>query len=102
MLTQQEIQKWEIHHKVDFFILINNFIMTLLTEEQREALAAKWVKAPFVNETCIWCGACVAIAFEVFELDDTPATVKSLENYEWLWVDDAISACPVSAISWKE
>jgi len=28
------------------------------------------VKVPYVNETCIGCGACVAICSDVFDLDD--------------------------------
>jgi len=28
------------------------------------------VKVPYVNESCIGCGACVAICSEVFDLDD--------------------------------
>lgn len=76
--------------------------MTLLTEEQRKKLQQAWVKTPYVNETCIWCSACVAISPDVFELDDQGmSVVKQLENYENLWVDDSIMACPVNAISWK-
>lgn len=76
--------------------------MTLLTEEQREALAAKWVKAPFVNETCIGCGACVAISPDAFDLNDEGmSVVVAQDDYSDKWVDDSISACPVSAISWK-
>ncbi len=77
--------------------------MTLLTEEQREALAAKWIKAPFVNETCIGCGACVAISPDAFDLNDEGMSVViAQDDYSDKWVDDSISACPVSAISWKE
>lgn len=76
--------------------------MTLLTEEQRKKLSEAWIKAPFVNETCIWCSACVAISWDVFDLDDEgKSVVKELENYDNLWVDDSIMACPVNAISWK-
>ncbi|MDD5213370.1 MAG: ferredoxin [Candidatus Gracilibacteria bacterium] len=76
--------------------------MTLLTEEQREALAAKGVKAPFVNETCIGCGACVAISPDAFDLNDEGMSVVIAQNdYSDRGVDDSISACPVSAISWK-
>lgn len=76
--------------------------MTLLTEEQREKLSKSWIRIPYVNETCIGCSACVAISWDVFDLDDEwKSVVKALENYENLWVDDSISACPVNAISWK-
>lgn len=75
--------------------------MTLLTEEQIEKLKLAWVKFPTVNENCIGCSACVAIADEVFELDDEgKSVVKTQDSYEWKGVDDAISACPVDAIHW--
>lgn len=76
--------------------------MTLLTEEQRLKLSSLWIKTPYVNETCIWCSACVAISWDVFDLnDDWLSVVNELDNYDNLWVDDAIMACPVNAISWK-
>lgn len=74
----------------------------IITEEQRQKLSSSWIKVPYVNETCIWCSACVAISWDVFDLDDEwKSQVKYLENYDNLWVDDSISACPVDAISWK-
>jgi len=44
--------------------------MTLLTEEQKEKLLGAGLKVPIVNESCIGCGACVAITPEVFEMND--------------------------------
>ncbi len=74
----------------------------IITEEQRQKLNSAWIKVPHVNESCIWCSACVAISWDVFNLDDEwKSQVKYLENYDNLWVDDSISACPVDAISWK-
>lgn len=76
--------------------------MTLLNEEQKSELKKAGLRFPDVNETCIWCSACVAISWDVFDLsDDGLSVVKNLPNYENLWVDDSISACPVNAISWK-
>lgn len=76
--------------------------MTLLTEEQRKKLNEAWIRVPYVNETCIWCSACVAICPDVYDLDDDwLSVVRELENYENMWVDDSIQACPVNAISWK-
>lgn len=76
--------------------------MVLLTEEQRKKLKQIWIRYPYVNESCIWCGACVAISSDVFDLNDQGVSVvKQLDNYENLWVDDSIMACPVNAISWK-
>lgn len=74
----------------------------LLSDEQRKNLLEAWIRAPFVNSTCIWCSACVAICPDVYDLnDDGLSVVKTLDTYENLWVDDSISACPVNAISWK-
>jgi len=76
--------------------------MTLLTEEQRKKLQESGIKSPHVNETCIGCSACVAIAPEVFELDDNwLSVVLNCESYNQEDTDNAISACPVDAISWK-
>lgn len=76
--------------------------MALLTDEQREKLKNSWIRAPYVNSSCIWCSACVAISWDVFDLnDDWMSVVKELDNYENLSVDDSILACPVNAISWK-
>ncbi len=75
--------------------------MSLLKEENIKKLKESWIKFPNVNETCIWCSACVAISDEVFELnDDWKSVVKYCESYDNKFVDDAISACPVDAISW--
>lgn len=76
--------------------------MTLLSEEQRKKLSQAWIRAPYVNETCIGCSACVAICPDVYDLnDDGLSVVKELSSYENIWVDDSIMACPVNAISWK-
>jgi hypothetical protein len=44
--------------------------MSIITKEQLDNLKLSGVKVPGVNETCIGCSACVAIAGDVFELDD--------------------------------
>lgn len=65
-------------------------------EEQREEK-----KIPYVNENCIWCGACVAICDKVFDMDDEgKAFAKEWETSDC--VDDAIAACPVDAIHYKD
>lgn len=75
----------------------------LLSEDQIKKLKDAWVRYPDVNETCIWCSACVAISWEVFELNDEgKSVVVDIASYENQWVDDSIMACPVNAISWKE
>jgi len=76
--------------------------MTLLTEEQIKKLKEEGIKFPDVNETCIWCSACVAIAPEVFELNEEGlSVVLSSNSYNEDDVNNSISACPVDAISWK-
>jgi len=76
--------------------------MWLLTDEQRKALKESGVKYPDVNSSCIGCSACVAISSDVFELDDEGLSVVQNEaHYNDKGVDDAIAACPVDAISWK-
>ncbi|MCD5375021.1 ferredoxin [Candidatus Gracilibacteria bacterium] len=77
--------------------------MTIITEDQVKELRGAGVAVPDVNETCIGCSACVAIAGEVFELNDEGLSEVVLkDNYDNLDVDDAIMACPVDAISWTE
>jgi len=52
-----------------------------------------------VNENCIGCWACVAICWDVFELNEEwLAFVKEGFNQNDDSIDDAIWACPVSAI----
>ncbi len=76
--------------------------MTLLTEEQLKKLKEAGIKVPGVNESCIGCSACVAIAPEVFELDDEwKSVVVEQGSYNEEDVSNAISACPVDAIYWE-
>jgi len=77
--------------------------MTLLSDDQLKKLRASGVQVPWVNEDCIWCSACVAIAPDVFELNDEgKSEVVELATYEEGEVNDAISACPVDAIYWEK
>ena len=61
-------------------------------------------KTPYVNDSCIGCGACVAICGDVFELDDEWKAFSK----DWMntcnadGIDDAIWACPVNAIHYKD
>ena len=76
-----------------------------MIEEKNEKISNNIIKKrrPQAWANCIGCGACTAICPDVFEFnDDGYIKVKRLENYEWIWVDDAISACPVDAIIWIE
>jgi ferredoxin len=59
---------------------------------------------PTVNDSCIACGTCESICPEVFKVEevDGKMTAKVLEaDYTTLEskIDEAISACPVQAIS---
>jgi len=56
----------------------------------------------YVNDDCIWCAACVAICGHVFDMDDEgKAFPKPNTQQDWD-VDDAIMACPVNAIHYKD
>lgn len=62
------------------------------------------VKTPYVNETCIGCGACVAICGDVFDLDDEwkAFAIEWMNSFNSEGIDDAIGACPVNAIHYKD
>lgn len=61
------------------------------------------IKIPYVNDNCIGCWACVAICEDVFDLNDEWMAFAK----EWMnssnadCIDDAIGACPVNAIYYK-
>ncbi len=75
----------------------------LLTEEQINKLKETWTRYPYVNDTCIWCSACISISPDVFTMNDEwKSEVMFLESYEDLGVDDSIMACPVESIKWLE
>ena len=81
-----------------------NAIIWIESEETKESVIKKLdnIRRPIVNKNCIWCWACIAISPDVFDFNDEwMAEPKILDSYEWKWVDDSISACPVSAISWN-
>jgi ferredoxin len=75
----------------------------MIPNEKISALAGM-LKKPHVNSTCIGCSACVAITdWKYFDLDmNGMSIVVGCNEYEVWMVDDAISACPVNAISWQE
>lgn len=62
------------------------------------------MKQIVVNKNvCIGCGACVAIAKDNFNFDENGlSSVISNENIEGSNVQEAIDACPTSAISITE
>ncbi len=61
------------------------------------------ITTPKVNESCIWCWACAAIADKYFEINDEwYSVVKKSDTYNKKDIDNAISACPVDAISWDK
>lgn len=62
------------------------------------------MKVAINEEECVGCGTCVAIAEDVFRMNDDEkaqvygqVTAANKDN-----VQEAIDTCPVSAISWKE
>jgi len=63
------------------------------------------------QEKCIGCGLCVSIAEKVFrmneqgksEMIDPPSSASGeISARQGGKIQEAIDACPVSAISWKE
>jgi len=77
--------------------------MSIITEEQVKKLREAGIAVPKVSSACIWCSACVAIAPEVFELDENGLSVViAADSYNKEDVENSISACPVDAISWEK
>jgi ferredoxin len=77
--------------------------MTIITEEQIKKLREAWIAVPKVNSTCIGCSACVAIAPEVFELNEEGVSVViAADSYNKEDVENSMSACPVDAIVWED
>lgn len=62
------------------------------------------MKKPVVDQDeCSGAAVCVAIAPEVFELNDEgKAEVVDPEGADEETIQQAIDGCPVDAISWKE
>lgn len=63
-------------------------------------------KKLIIKDNCLGCGTCIALCPAVFELrEDGKAKVK-LENLDTEElknkIEEAIEACPVSAIVWEE
>lgn len=56
------------------------------------------------EEECIGCGSCEAICPEVFQLDSGSGKAKVIKSPDGLeeLIEEAIEACPVTCISWKE
>lgn len=60
-------------------------------------------KVKIIEEDCIACGQCQAIAPEVFEVDDVAVVIVDSVPEELIDdVQDAIEACPTGAIVWDE
>ena len=53
-----------------------------------------------ISDACIGCGTCASICEEVFEMRGAKSHVKVHKDIPC--VDEAIKACPVSAISKEE
>ncbi len=52
------------------------------------------------SDTCIGCGACIAIDSEHFDFNDEgKSSVIKQDNFDTDELKNAISSCPVSAIS---
>lgn len=58
-----------------------------------------------INENCIGCGACTAIAKEYFEINDdgyAKAKIEKVEEKDIEEVEEAVEGCPTSAIELEE
>lgn len=62
------------------------------------------VKRPVVDQTvCIGCGLCTQIAENTFRMNDEElAEVFDPQGDDEQTIEEAISSCPVSCISWEE
>ncbi len=57
------------------------------------------------KDACIWCGVCVAICRDVFDIDDEwkSTVIKQPETEQEInWTNEAIDACCVDAIYFEE
>lgn len=61
------------------------------------------MKMPLVNKaTCIGCGTCTALCPNTFILkEDNKAYVAEPQGEPEAKIQEAIDACPVGAITWK-
>ncbi len=53
------------------------------------------------EELCIGCGVCVGVCPDVFEMKDDKAIVAGHDKCGTCNCEDAVSSCPVDAISMK-
>lgn len=54
------------------------------------------------EDTCIGCGACVAICPDVYEMNDNGKSVAKTKKTDKECAKEASDSCPVSAIKIKE
>ncbi len=60
-------------------------------------------KVTIIEEKCIFCGQCQAIAPEVFKIEDTAEVLLDTISEELIpKVQDSIDSCPTDAIEWIE
>jgi ferredoxin len=60
-------------------------------------------KKVYVNDNCIWCGACISVCPEVFAFsDEWQAYVKeSVDIVNIVSTNDVKNICPVEAIQYE-
>ncbi len=60
-------------------------------------------KVKIVEEKCIFCGQCQAIAPEVFKIEETAEVLlETISSDLEAKVEQSIEACPTEAIEWVE
>ena len=60
-------------------------------------------KLKVVQDTCIGCGTCVALASKSFKLNDQgKSVVINPPGDDEETIQNTINSCPVDAISWEE
>jgi len=62
---------------------------------------------PQVNDSCIGCGTCESICPAVFKVEDNGGKMIAVVQTSYYEtekgkIEEAVSSCPVQAISWEE
>ncbi len=99
-------ESYKISYYTQAFLLLNFLSFMSNIDPTKLENLRNIIRKPHVNSQCIGCGVCESLAPDVFHInyDDGLSYVQPLADYTWQEseVQDAISACPVSAISFQD